>query len=114
MIETFQVPIEKVTPIKPSEAIRLGCIIAPIQLFNSVYIDEQTLSACAIGAMALGMGGDWNKAHGLVNELHGSDRFDGVCPEQDCVTERADPVHLNDTHRWSRERIADWLEEHGL
>lgn len=37
----------------------------------------------------------------------------GRCPDTDCAIARAVPnivAHLFDTHRWSRTRIADWVD----
>ena len=99
------VPLEVVTPIKPSEAIRLGCLLAPVQAFGC-YQDAPG-TACVVGAMNLGWGkpvdySDWD-VFGAINFL--------PCPP--CrvdLNSLASLTHLNDYHRWTRERIADWLE----
>jgi hypothetical protein len=106
--EVAPAPIEVVTPIKPSEAIRLGCLIAPVQSFGS-YIDLDG-AACAIGAASLAYGEDPGVTHFKPSFWPQA----GIpCPEPDC-TGTAGIMHLNDAHRWSRERIADWLEGIGL
>jgi hypothetical protein len=112
-------PFEPTTPIKPSEAIRLGCLIAPVQEFEGPYFNAYIRSACAYGAMALGLGGwdsegdpDGDRVEGKASSLHHNLEV-GDCPEPECVL-KGDPAHLNDDHRWSRERIADWLAEQGL
>jgi hypothetical protein len=107
-------PIETVTPIKPSEAIRLGCLTTG-QLINETYVDIDGARACVFGAMAIGYGEPHRAAqmHAAINgHLIDSDVF-RRCPESGCASV-AFPMHLNDDHRWSRERIADWLEGLGL
>lgn len=104
-------PIETVTPIKPSEAIRLGCLIAPEQAFGNYIVPSG--AACALGAMALGWDGvvsiaSTNRAHDAVGLVANRD-----CPETGCRSAAWVP-HLNDDHLWSRERIAAWLEGLGL
>lgn len=113
MIETLEAPVEIVTPIKPSEAIRLGCLIAPIQLLDGEYVDEPARAACAFGAMALGMGGGWEDAEDRARNLHVTIPTYPPCPVEGCGT-YVTVVHLNDYHRWSRESIADLLEGLGL
>lgn len=120
MIEVQTAPIETVTPIRPSEAIRLGCLLAPVQVF--IAESDGSGGACAMGAMRLGFGGHDNgisvsdtpafvAAKCAAKARFGPDKF-GPCP--DCGRAATDVPHLNDDHRWSRERIADWLEGLGL
>ena len=99
---TAPTPIETVTPIRPSEAIRLGCLLAPVQAFGGPG-ERNKREACAVAAMVRGGSAD-------IDVFAGSDT---PCPA--CGRSRRGPVlHLNDDHRWSRERIADWLEGLGL
>lgn len=66
-------PAEPTTPIKPSEAIRLGRLIRPVPC--SGYAIGGANEACALGAMALGWGGQedddaawdlaWDRLHDL-------------------------------------------------
>lgn len=56
-------PVETVTPIKPSEALRLGRLIRPVQ--GETHCFSGSTAACAVGAMALGYG--WNDP-GTVDE----------------------------------------------
>jgi hypothetical protein len=94
---------ETVTPLRPSEAMRLGCLIAPVQAFDTYMAGN---SACALGAVALAMGKnpldvvfpDWSHCP-ACSEINGADSL---------------VIHLNDEHRWSREDIATWLEGLGL
>lgn len=106
------VPLEPTTPIKPSEAIRLGCLVSPIQMFDDLYVSDDGRESCVYGAMALGQGArGYDDVIDLAEELVVA--RDEDCPE--CGRGDEDTlVHLNDYHRWSRERIADWLEGLGL
>jgi hypothetical protein len=121
-IRTPAAPVETVTPIKPSEAIRLGCLLAPVQAFGDYTY--QPGSACAMKAMYLAYGEptdddeddgtDWafdNADAGAAFEAVAMLPCPVGCPED---FEDVTPAHLNDSHRWSRERIADWLEGLGL
>lgn len=107
-------PVETVTPIKPSEAIRLGCLIAPVQLVDDIYADEELHAACVYGAMALGMGMPWSVADAHADQLSDDPPTGEPCPVAGCQNRFDVLLHLNDDHRWSRERIADWLAEQGL
>jgi len=49
-------PVEAVTPIKPSEALRLGRVLYPVEGFVTCFGPEGSHQACAIGAMAAGFG----------------------------------------------------------
>jgi hypothetical protein len=116
-------PSEPTTPIRPSEAIRLGTLLRPVQCSGHELHPDDPTKACAWGALRLGYGDD----HALVNAA-AAHRI-GKCPGSDsCHFNRPDSVplytmwavaHLNDGYcmngvGWSRERIADWLEGLGL
>jgi hypothetical protein len=105
--EPISAPVEVVTPIKPSEAIRLGCLLAPRQAFGRY--GDGIEEACATKAMHLGYGDAIRAATGYYPALRSLG-----CPvcDQDGTYNRL--AHLNDDHRWSREQIADWLEGLGL
>jgi hypothetical protein len=47
-------PVEPTTPIKPSEALRLGRLIRPKHAPCSLFEDDD--AACAVGAMVVGWG----------------------------------------------------------
>jgi hypothetical protein len=119
---------------KLSEAIRLGAMLRP-QAFGGFFGFEHVvpkgkcarmlarlglremdlaLSSCALGAAIESVGGDasiCSRAHGLL------DRFEILwggrirCPA--CIAHRVNAFsliyHLNDEHRWTRERIASWV-----
>jgi hypothetical protein len=55
-VETIPVPVEPTTPIKPSEALRLGRLVRPLETEGALW--DGTDKACALGAMALGYGWD--------------------------------------------------------
>lgn len=118
------VPLEPTTPIKPSEAIRLGLLLAPEP--SEGHWGEGT-SACANRALVLGLLGDdggypryteADRALGDVEPPCGWDCLDGWYLGGG--EKKRSPswvlIHLTDApnHRWSRERIADWLEGLGL
>ena len=93
--------------LKLSEAIRLGAMWRP-QAFG-VLTDG--VGTCAIGAATEAMGLP------LDDEMPNPREWDFVlkiraCPV--CITHDPDRLnvvaHLNDDHRWTRERIADWVE----
>lgn len=78
------------------------------------FIDE--VGTCALGAANEAMGldatadaaGDMSDDLGLILGCRGV-----ACPVDGCTGdfEEADAiVHLNDKHRWTRERIADWVQ----
>jgi len=104
---------------KFSQAIRLGATFRP-QCFEMLFLRDQNNRAtktCALGAALEALGHDFIDS---VNTHEMIKRFDlgssCVCPV--CGTTKVavwDAIaHLNDTHRWSRENIADFLETKGL
>jgi len=85
-----------------ADAIRRGCKLFPKQCRGALYrgID----AACALGA-ARAVGFDENR-HEHATAILG-------CPIETCGTDwfvHDMVTHLNDSHHWTRERIADWLE----
>jgi hypothetical protein len=84
---------------KLAEAIRKGCKLRPVQCFGS--FTEGRDSACALYAARLG-GGSFPR-HPILKEI-------GGCPV--CREGSYDNVlpHLNDIHRMTREKIADFLD----
>ena len=113
-IRTPAAPVERVTPIKPSEAIRLGCLVAPVQGFTSWQ--GRPGQACALGALALGLGWDGSSKgrYGFYGRFMADLAAASLTCEHGSYRQTETLWHLNDTHRWSRERIADWLEGLGL
>jgi len=100
-----------------SEAIRLGAMMKP-QGFEYLLQGGHT---CALGAAADACGlleTDLLLHHTLQGEARRRfpilrDFKDRWCPEG-CAVSRVGVegviLHLNDSHRWTRERIADWVE----
>jgi hypothetical protein len=90
---------------KLSEAIRLGAMMGP-QVFNQ-YGESDGSSSCAVGAALVAIQGSY------------SDQFYAAWPwsllRYECpVCNMAGNLftvitRLNDEHRWTRERIADWV-----
>lgn len=124
-------PVETVTPIKPSEAMRLGRVLYPIRITGSLggYVDTPGVygpfGVCALGAAAVGLGWDpcWaneRMANVILSRAFG--RMRRTCPVPDCdddFNDRRRAVkdvvwHLNDDHEWSTDQIATWLEGLGL
>jgi hypothetical protein len=93
--------------VRLSEAIRLGSMLKP-QTFGVFSDDEGT---CALGAANEARGRCADDSDVLTEAYELSAR---VCPVADCTAfvQGEDNIipHLNDTHRWTRERIADWVQ----
>jgi hypothetical protein len=101
-------------------AIRAGAARRPDQAFGDYFIGRR--ASCALGAAYEGM-------YRLAEEMGGRRPtkdlewfFDCLettlrwCPVEGCkkhLVLSSMIVHLNDTHQWSREQIASWLEENG-
>lgn len=96
-----------------SEAIREGCLLGrqTFDRYGGAYG-----SACAIGAglRASGFPASAGSAFSVLTRFYSYMRAPRIIACPDCVineTSLQDAVmHLNDYHRWARERIADWLE----
>lgn len=94
-----------------SESIRLGATMRP-QIFNDLSSDKGT---CALGAAreALGL---TEPCDFLSNRFPLLENVMALCPECSWdLHERtlyAAIIHLNDTHKWTREQIADFVELH--
>lgn len=120
-IETLapEVPVEVTSPMKPSEALRIGSATTK-QAFGVYYTKDGAM--CAAQTIAHVMG---HKTVGFLMSIN-SPTVDSHCPaygEPGIVTVfgRCDVQkpfyqinHLNDYHRWPRHKIADWLESIGL
>ena len=86
-----------------AEAIRRGCVARPIQAFGSMWVGEN--AACALGAA---IEAHFAGRHDAARECPdcGAPAMHGFGPKSLCLL-----AHLNDDHRWTRERIADWLDQ---
>lgn len=96
-----------------SEAIRLGAMLKP-QAFGDYF---NSVGTCALGAACEAAGvsceaiGDYERQFLAV--------FAEPCPACGVRPDTGNKytsgfcntvLHLNDTHRWTREQIADWVE----
>lgn len=119
MIETIAAPTvaEPTTPIKPSEALRLGRLIRPERSTGKLFAGDS--AACALGAIKVGFGEPPNEDYTgvLFDMLSGKSH----CPDSKCTQYASEAAalyslvwHLNDGHEWSDNQIAGWLEGLGL
>jgi hypothetical protein len=119
-VESPGVSPETITPIKPSEWIRLGSLTVE-QSTGCLFSEGK---ACAIGAAWLANGGEpvseANNADEPVYEWFNSFAGDAMfsCPiEHSYAAENYSlsvlAFHLNDVHQWSFHNIADTLESLG-
>lgn len=91
---------------KLSEAIRLGSLLKP-QAFGDMWVG---VGSCAFGAA-------YDAAGITITTTEASDIWPWLdapmkCPVCGALEELVTFVisaHLNDTHRWTREEIADWV-----
>ncbi len=101
-----------------SQAIRLGSTFHPQAFSQLVNKSNGQMRTCALGAAleAIGKLDERDPDQQLRNRF-GNDVTELVeCPL--CEGYRYNLLglvaHLNDEHRWTRERIADWLETYEL
>lgn len=89
-----------------SEAIRLGSMMRP-QGFGYFLKDGRT---CAFGAAYEAIGVEFNQMGALNPVFDWAHEVETCCPECEMPEYAAIIVtHLNDFHRWTRERIADFV-----
>jgi hypothetical protein len=124
MIQTVEpvVAPERVTPLRPSEALRLGRLTRPLPGLGRLFYDGR---ACALGAMAIGFfgpgvidettAGSWHVHQQLIEHVPALSQ-DAACPICPRMVDKVNSVvwHLNDYHGWPSEAIAQWLESRGL
>ena len=99
-----------------SEAMRLGAMLRPRQAFWLLH-DPSDNSTCAMGAAC--------EAVGILDTIEYGGRYTGkgpqewrwitmamLCPACSHFHDQVQAlvIHLNNDHRWTRERIADWVE----
>lgn len=90
-----------------SEAIRFGSMMSP-QAFGGGSIGD---GRCALAAACEAVGLDYHESGSSVSAFPILDTYIS-CPSCGCRDSRLGYViaqHLNDNHRWTRERIADWV-----
>src|SRR4051812_277136 len=98
-----------------SEAIRLGSMLGP-QAFNKASVTRRqyfglvgpkVTAYCAVGAAIVAAGyfqREWAEVSRIIAACPGCGKIgNGVY---------GTIMHLNDRHRWTRERIADFVEAH--
>jgi hypothetical protein len=101
-----------------SEAIRLGAMLRPQGFGRYIDRSEKVFRSCAFAAAVEAV---VNKARFTesVIETTITNNWSWVygkclaCPVRGCDADSRPScmiTHLNDTHRWTRERIADWVE----
>ncbi len=91
---------------KLSEAIRLGAMLGPQAFAESFSVDG---GSCARGAAMLAIGGTcWYSGPWFIE----FQSINTTCPECHRIGTAGGIIAfcLNDHHRWTRERIADWVE----
>ena len=118
---------------KLSDAMRKGAAMSP-QIFGQLTdMLGPGLGTCALGAALVGVDAEYEYESGadaiLVAQWPILDSVGMSCPAKECYelicccghsSCEIKPslttviVHLNDGHRWSREKIAGWLDEFGL
>jgi hypothetical protein len=106
-----------VKPMRLSEAIRLGAMMKP-QAFG-VLVDDDNGGTCALGAAYDAVGIKFD-ASGIPNGYLGEldlwlrrivELQAATCPACGVNTPAIGLIpHLNDTHRWTRQRIAEFVE----
>jgi hypothetical protein len=92
-------------PMRLSEAIRLGAMLRP-QAFGKMFRTVRgEMRSCALGAAAEALGeSPYDSFAPLFDAMR-------MCPMGCGWTSVGSLIpHLNDEHRWTRERIADWVE----
>ena len=87
-----------------SEAIRLGSMVRPQARFR--FSGD---GSCAFGAALEAVGGIAEMDPWPWPELLWREDKCPACGKAESVVNIV--MHLNDLHRWVRERIADWVEE---
>lgn len=105
---------EVTTPIKPSEALRLGRLTRPVRLTDGGFQLGDD-AACALGAIHAGYGLDYHDNDDRMAWGRVLDRFPTQCPMGcDVSVFLRGIAHLNDEHLWSDDQIADYLRGLGL
>jgi hypothetical protein len=102
--EALEVAEQPANTLKLSEAIRIGARIRP-QCRGSFFREG---GSCALGAAYEAITGRVLPEYADATSLH------GVVPHMRDHNFRFSIVRKNDGDRWTRERIADWLEAQGF
>jgi hypothetical protein len=96
-----------------ADAIRAGCLLRPRKAVRAYFRGE---AACALGDAAIGRGVTLPRLNkpAALQKLFPILDSKVRDPENRNAKWKLGPliVCLNDRRRWSRERIADWLDRH--
>lgn len=100
-----------------SEAMRLGTMMREKQAFYTLF-DPHKNATCALGAAAEAIGildttqfNNYIPGARAPREWQRLDEVTARCPACDFSDDVQECIfHLNNHHRWTRERIADWVE----
>lgn len=116
---TTPIPTETVTPLRPSEALRLGRLTRPLEIKGNLYDGKH--GACALGAMREGFGLPETATPWGADADYAAIGLPAFLPPCDCIRSGnwwdsgTDAVwHMNDQHDWNTDQIASWLEGLGL
>jgi hypothetical protein len=94
--------------LKLSDAIREGAKLRPRQSFGTYGSD---ISACAIGAARVAYtGSPYGYTPDSVRDILAAASSCPACDLGEGDALISNILHLNDDHKWTRERIADWVE----
>lgn len=106
-----------------AQAIRVGSLSTKqCRLVYFEHLEDGSLAACVLGTAALAVGFNNSTDESIIDILFRRfpELFDRretpplLCPQ--CATRAGNTLkcmiqHLNDNHHWSREAIADYVEE---
>ena len=98
--------------LKLSDAVRLGSKLKP-QCFGALFRRD---GSCALGAVADVMGFAYDSDTYRLLDKRFPELQTTLATYENCALNKdlkATIIMLNDTLKWTRERIADWLEEQG-
>jgi len=89
-----------------SEAIRLGAMVRP-QAFRTLLTDD---GACALGAALLAVGAGPERIAAAFSQWPWAFAVSANCPSCRRSRRVCEVIaHLNDDHRWTREKIGAWV-----
>lgn len=103
------------TTMSLAEAIRLGALLKPQAFHGPVDLVSKETVTCALAAAAEAIGlARFNRRADLWLTWFGSMEWQRshcpACRSYNDIAVTSLVIHLNDDHRWTRERIADWVD----
>jgi hypothetical protein len=102
---------EPTTPIKPSEALRLGRLTHPVRIRGSMFSADGR-GACAVGAIARGLGFESDHEVGSLTEALDAGEYVWYRGLPSDVANKV--MILNDDRNWTDDQIVAWLREQDL